>query len=930
MALSAGAESALTFLIRADGSQAKSELSNTRAAIKKEIRAISEEFASQIPVIGRFTDAMSPRALGIAAVVAGTAGVVVGVAALGKAFADAGSRLNDLSIQSNLSVETLSGLELTIKQAGGSLEDLTGGMFRLQQTQAKARDGSDEAAAALKRVGVSAKATSEDALRQFVAGLREIEDVGARNAAGAAVMGKGYKNLSVLVNESTESIDDVIAAAREAGHVMSTAAALAADQMGDKIDELTHSLSAMGRQLISPAMPAFIGALNDVTGAASGTASGLHDIGQAIASIIDGGRIAAGVLAAIADNDIRRIPAMYAAIKKEQRGRVIDSLAGTGGAILGRSVTRPTSDADFGGAGKGGDAKDDRAAQIAEETRSIEREYQAQTAIIRRAQDLQLTSLKDATDRIIQAETDRYNALAENLNKRLALAKKESERIAILGELRDAEIEKEQRINAATDAKFKTQRAAVNAGFDALIKLGETRDAQAIASIEAQAELRAITYERAEEKIAAIQTEAFKRRLDVNRAQQKALQTLAGFEFDDAGNVIQDEVAQSRLDIQAFDKLTDEAIQIVQEWDGAIIESGRKREAARKKDIDNAREWARQLRELEYSTLTAALEVGQMKIEAMRRNYESRQAIAKAQADHDTEEERIRHERALKAIEDEKAITLSLATNAQERLRIQKEYNDLRAVEEERHKQREADIKKTKKTESGDAGIWEGMKKEMADLPTMTEAISASMVGMWRSVSGAVGETIKNYVLFGKVSGQAVRRAVAEALAATSAEMAVLSLKHLGLGFAAMTPWGAALYGSPANHFKASGYFAAAAAAAAIGGRVVAGSAFTEQASGAGGASGQGASGGRGSGAGNARSNDPFIISENRPRQAERQIARSEPATQKVDITVRMELPDGTLIGTKHVMVETIVEDWRNRGRIRKMLKAHEEDDVIV
>lgn len=825
----------LTFLMRMDGSQAKSELASVRAAVHKEVRSIGQEFASQIPVIGRFSSMMSPTALGIAAVGVAGAGVAAGFLTLAKHTANVGSRFHDLSTQSNLSVETLSGLELTIKQASGSLEDLTGGMFKLQQAQAKARDGSDQAAAALKRVGVDAKATSEDAIRQFITGLREIEDVGARNAAGAAVMGKGYKNLAVFVNESSESIDEVIEKSRAAGRVMSTEAAAAADELGDKIDELNYSLLAAGRTMISPALPAFIGALNDVTDASSDTAGGLREIGQAIASIIDGGRIAAGVLSAIADNDIRRIPAMYEAIKKEQRGRVFNAMAGTSGRMLGAAIGGGERDEDFSKGGKGGGSgKDDRAALIQEETRGIEREYRRQRQIINREQELQLTSLQDATARIIQAENDRYNALKDVLDKRLALAEKESEREGIHGELRDAELERDSNIEAATDARNKKILDAAKAHAQARLAIGEQYDADRIASIRAQADLRVLTYERAEEKIEEIQSAAVKRALEFNRILQKGVQLAAGFKFDEQGNAIADDVAQGKLDVQALEALQDEASKIIAAWDGAVVESERTRTDARRRDLENARAWAREIRELEWSVLRAALEVGQMDINRMRRNYEDRRDIARAQATHDREEEALRHADEMQRIEDRQRDFNEEVHTFEERTAALIAFHAARELERERHRRRMKEIDEEEKTESGEGDLLAPLKAVLAERISLHEFAANAIASSFRVITNAMGETLQTYILTGEMSGKLMRKAVAEQIAA----LAQLALKQ-GLYWTAQGI--ADLFWNPpraAADFAAAAAFFAVAGGLAFVGRKVAGDAFKDQAQNGGSASG--------------------------------------------------------------------------------------------
>jgi hypothetical protein len=831
-------EQTLTFLIRADSTQATSELKKFRAAVNSEVRSIGEGFASQIPGIGRFSNLMSPTALGIAAVGVAAVGTAAGLVTLARNASEAGSRFNDLSLKSGLSVETLSGLDLQLRQSGASLETLTTGFFNLQKQQAAARDGSDQAAAALRRVGVDAKATSEDALRQFVKGLGGIQDAGARNAAGAAVMGKAYKELSVFIADTNGDLDAVVEKARRAGLVMSTEAAQAADAFGDKMDEVTFSLAAAARQMISPALPAFTGVLNDMAGASEGTASGLRAIGQAIASIIDGGRIAAGVLQAIADNNIYRIPGMIAEIRKEQRGRVINRIAGTGGAVLGRAVAGARGDfSEDGGGGKrsGGSAQDDRAALLQQETRALEREYRAQTEMIRREQDLQLTSLRDATERTIQAENDRYDALAESLNKQLALAKKESERERIHGDLREAELERDRNIQAGQDEEYKEERATLEAHTQAMLRRAEQYDRDRIASIKARADLRAITHEQAEEKIARIESAAFKRRLDFNHAQIKALQTLAGFQFDAMGNIIENEAAQARLRIRELKQLQDEGSQIVAEWDSVVIESERRRSEARRKDLENARQWAREMRELELSVLRAALQVGQMDVERMRRRNIDKREVAEAQAGLDREDERLNHERELQRIADAQAEFNEEVHTFEERLAAIKHFNERREIEHARHRARMKEIDDRQKQESGEGGdLLDPLRDELNKRISLHQFAAQAIASTFDTITNAMGATLESYILTGELSGKLIRKAVAEQIAALSA----LALKQ-GMYWTAQGI--ADLFWNPpravADFAAAAGFFALAGAGAFIG-RKVAGNAFKDQAQNGGSAGG--------------------------------------------------------------------------------------------
>jgi hypothetical protein len=525
----------LSFKIDADGSPARRELTLVRSAVQKEVQTITQSFAGSVPVVGGLTSAFGSTALGIAAVGAATVGAVAGIFALAKSASEAGSRLNDLSIKTGLSVETLSGLDLQLKQSGASLETLATGFFNLQKQQAAARDGSKEAAAALARLGVDAKATAEDALRQFVKGLVAIKDEGARNAAGAAVMGRAYKDLSVFIADTGGDIEAVVAAAKKAGLVMSTEAARAADLFGDKLDEVSHSLSAMLRQMISPALPAFVGALNDITGASAGTVSGLNSIGQAIASIIDGGRIAAGVLSAIADNDIRRIPGMIEQVRIEQRARALgaplEDVYGPGGTARGGARKPPVDYGDSGGGstrkkGGGGGGAANKAANEAQAlelrelalfNKEVQAVTQANREILEREYALNITSLEGYFKQANEENEGHYENQQRAFNREEEIARKYIKNAKELDiKLREIQLDranaedernKEQR---RLEDERKSERAAAELALNK--QLADTQEsirAGILAREEAQAEAGIISQTQLERRRAALQEEAF-------------------------------------------------------------------------------------------------------------------------------------------------------------------------------------------------------------------------------------------------------------------------------------------------------------------------------------------------------------------------------------------------------------------------------------
>lgn len=107
-----------------------------------------------------------------------------------------------------------------------------------------------------------------------------------------------------------------------------------------------------------------------------------------------------------------------------------------------------------------------------------------------------------------------------------------------------------------------------------------------------------------------------------------------------------------------------------------------------------------------------------------------------------------------------------------------------------------------------------------------------------------IGNVVQNFILMGSAGPNAMKKLVASVLAGVSAQAAVISIMELAYGIAALTPWGLAIYGNPANHFKASALMAAVAVGTGVIGRGVAGNSFQDGGSAGGSGSGSDANAG--------------------------------------------------------------------------------------
>jgi tape measure domain-containing protein len=96
---------------------------------------------------------------------------------------------------------------------------------------------------------------------------------------------------------------------------------------------------------------------------------------------------------------------------------------------------------------------------------------------------------------------------------------------------------------------------------------------------------------------------------------------------------------------------------------------------------------------------------------------------------------------------------------------------------------------------------------------------------VFMQMGSGLGAMIESWVLLGDQANVSMKKMVASVLAGVAAQAATLSIFHVAMGIAALTPWGAAMYGSPAMHFKAAALWGAVAVGTALAGRALAGDA---------------------------------------------------------------------------------------------------------
>jgi tape measure domain-containing protein len=135
----------------------------------------------------------------------------------------------------------------------------------------------------------------------------------------------------------------------------------------------------------------------------------------------------------------------------------------------------------------------------------------------------------------------------------------------------------------------------------------------------------------------------------------------------------------------------------------------------------------------------------------------------------------------------------------------------------------------------GENGFGGGLKQATGDIKNMDDVMSQlgrTAEDMFMSMGAGLGSMVESWVIMGDQADVSMRKMVAAVLAGVAAQAATLSIFHLAMGIAALTPWGAAMYGPAPLHFKAAALWGGIAVGAALGGRAAAGDSFKDKGAG--------------------------------------------------------------------------------------------------
>ena len=175
---------------------------------------------------------------------------------------EAASRLQDLSVQTGISAQTLSALDFAAQQSGTNIESVAKSLQKMGAHMYDAANGGKESAAAFAALGLSVT-DSNGSLKTTDAMMMEVADkiAGMSNeteigAIALKLFGKSGADMVPLLKEGSDGIQALMQQAADLGLVVSDQTAAAMEALGDKLEAVKISGTGTARQLAANLTPA--------------------------------------------------------------------------------------------------------------------------------------------------------------------------------------------------------------------------------------------------------------------------------------------------------------------------------------------------------------------------------------------------------------------------------------------------------------------------------------------------------------------------------------------------------------------------------------------------------------------------------------------------------------------------------------------------
>jgi hypothetical protein len=170
--------------------------------------AIEHPLSAATEALKTFAATLGPVGVAAAGAVTGIAAVGVAVYELTDKAAAAGGALQDLSLKTGISVPQLSRLSNAAQVAGTDMESLGNAIYKMD-IQAAANP--EKFANALKEIGINAQdffaLSPDEKMLALSDALNATSDAATRNAAGQAIMGRGFRDIEAPLMKLREGLE---------------------------------------------------------------------------------------------------------------------------------------------------------------------------------------------------------------------------------------------------------------------------------------------------------------------------------------------------------------------------------------------------------------------------------------------------------------------------------------------------------------------------------------------------------------------------------------------------------------------------------------------------------------------------------------------------------------------------------------------------
>lgn len=247
------------------GASLATKLTPQLATARVALAGVTAESAAAGGAITGVAGAAAGLAVPIAAAVIAVGALVAGLAlvsrelfTVSKNTAEFQGKMQDLSQQTGVAVETLSTLEVAVATTGGNLNTVTQALVQFQRQMDDAQDPLSKAAANFEELGVAVEDT-ETTFRNVLTALAAMpEGFKQTNAATELFGSRGGKQVLALLKEVNGDINELQKRLRDAGLLITTDVARAADKFNDELILLDLQLRAAGAAVAKDLIPPLI------------------------------------------------------------------------------------------------------------------------------------------------------------------------------------------------------------------------------------------------------------------------------------------------------------------------------------------------------------------------------------------------------------------------------------------------------------------------------------------------------------------------------------------------------------------------------------------------------------------------------------------------------------------------------------------------